>query len=96
MTVRLIANRILVQPNKVENISKGGILIPDGAEDKVIEGKVIAVGPGKTLADGKFQTMLVREGDTVIYGEYAGTKLSLEGDEYVVMTDAEILIIKGD
>ena len=81
-----IADRVLVKPAAAEETTKGGIIIPDTAKEKPQRGTVIAVGAGK-----KDEPMTVKPGDTVLYGKYAGTEINLEGDEYLIMRESDIL-----
>ena len=83
-----INDRVVVQPAKAEETTKGGIIIPDTAKEKPQRGTVIAVGPGKD--DNK---MTVKKGDTVLYGKYAGQELNYEGQDYLIMREDDILII---
>lgn len=83
-----INDRVVVQPAKAEETTKGGIIIPDTAKEKPQRGTVIAVGPGKD--DNK---MTVKKGDIVLYGKYAGQELNYEGEDYLIMREDDILII---
>ena len=88
MTIKPLSDRVLVLPNPAEEKTAGGLFIPDTAKEKPLAGKVVAVGPGT-----KEITMEVKEGDTVLYGKYAGTELELEGEKYLIMRQADILAI---
>lgn len=81
-------DRVIVQPAAAEETTKGGIIIPDTAKEKPQRGTVIAAGPGK-----KDEPTTVKEGDTVLYGKYAGTEVSLEGADYLIMRESDILAI---
>jgi chaperonin GroES len=83
-----INDRVVVKPQAPEEKTKGGIIIPDTAKEKPLQGEVIAVGPGK---DGNAMTVSV--GDTVLYGKYAGQELSYEGQDYLIMREDDILVI---
>ncbi len=83
-----INDRVVVQPADAEEKTIGGIIIPDTAKEKPQRGTVIAVGPGK-----KDHTMTVKEGDTVLYGKYAGQEITFEGKEYLIMREDDILVI---
>ena len=83
-----INDRVVVKPQAPEEKTKGGIIIPDTAKEKPLQGEVIAVGPGK---DGNAMTVAV--GDTVLYGKYAGQELSYEGQDYLIMREDDILVI---
>jgi len=81
-------DRVIVQPAAAEETTKGGIIIPDTAKEKPQRGTVIAAGPGK-----KDEPTTVKAGDTVLYGKYAGTEVSLEGEDYLIMRESDILAI---
>lgn len=86
ITFKPIADRVLVKPAEAEHTTKGGIIIPDTAKEKPQRGKVVAVGSGK-----KDEPMTVKVGDTVLYGKYSGTEINLEGEEYLIMRESDIL-----
>ena len=88
MKLRPLQDRILVQRVEEETTTKGGIIIPDTAKEKPQKGKVVAVGPGT-----KDEKMTVKEGDTVLYGKYSGTELKLDGTDYLMMRESDILAI---
>ena len=88
MTLRTVLNKVIVEPVEAETITKGGIIIPDTAQEKPQKGTVIATGNGK--AD---EPMEIKVGDTVLYGKYAGTELELEGEKYLIMRQSDILAI---
>lgn len=92
MKIKPLGNRVLVQRSKVKT-TKGGILLPDSAQEKPKEGKVIAAGPGKANDDGAVEPMSVKVGDTVLFGSYAGTAVKDMGDEdeYLILSEDEIL-----
>jgi len=81
-------DRVIVKPAAAEEKTAGGIIIPDTAKEKPQRGIVVAAGPGK-----KDEPMTVKSGDTVLYGKYAGTEINLEGDEYLIMRESDILAI---
>ena len=78
-----------------KEVVKGGIIIPDTAKEKPMEGEVIAVGPGKMMDDGKRAAMDVKAGDRVLFGKYAGTEIKVDDEEYVIMREEEILAVVG-
>ena len=80
---------------EAEEKTKGGIILPDTAKEKPIEGTIIAVGPGKVTDDGKQIKMEVKEGDKVLYGKYSGTEVTVEGEEYLIMRESDIFAIIG-
>jgi chaperonin GroES len=93
MKLRPIGDKIIVEPEKEEEKTKSGIVLPDTAKEKPQKGKVIAVGPGKVLDNGQRSPMEVKVGDTVIYSKYAGTEVKIEDKEYLILSDRDILAI---
>jgi chaperonin GroES len=91
MKIRPLHDRIIVKRLEEEDKTKGGIIIPDTAKEKPMEGKVIAVGKGKILDDGKLQTLDVKVGDRVLFGKYSGTEVKIEGEEHLIMREDDIL-----
>ncbi|MDM8515234.1 co-chaperone GroES [Desulfobacterales bacterium HSG16] len=91
MKLRPLQDRILVQRVKEEETTKGGIIIPDTAKEKPAEGKVTAIGSGKVGDDGNRIPMDVKEGDRVLFGKYSGTEVKVEGEEYLIMREDDIL-----
>jgi len=91
MKIRPLHDRIIVKRLEEEDKTKGGIIIPDTAKEKPMEGKVIAVGKGKILEDGKLQTLDVKAGDRVLFGKYSGTEVKIEGEEHLIMREDDIL-----
>jgi len=86
-----LGDRVVIKPLPKEEVSKGGIVLPDTAKEKPQEGKIIAVGPGKLSEDGKRMAMEVKVGDKVIYSKYAGTEFKLDDEELVIMRESDIL-----
>ncbi|MFO7712610.1 MAG: co-chaperone GroES [Dehalococcoidia bacterium] len=86
-----LGDRVVIKPTPKEEVSKGGIVLPDTAKEKPQEGKIIAVGPGRMTDDGKRIAMEVKKGDKVIYSKYAGTEFKLGDDELVIMREGDIL-----
>jgi len=97
MAVKLqpLADRVVVKPIEREEVSRGGIVLPDTAKEKPQEGKVMAVGPGRLSEDGKRIAMEVKVGDVVIYTKYGGTEIKIEGEELVILRESDILARKG-
>ncbi len=93
MKLKPLHDRILVKRVEEEEVTKGGIIIPDSAKEKPIKGKVKAAGPGKTADDGKLIPMGVKEGDEVIFNKYAGTEVKIEGEELLIMREDDILAV---
>ena len=91
MKIRPLHDRILVKRIESETVSKGGIIIPDTAKEKPIEGVVVAVGAGKALDDGSLRPLAVKEGDRVLFGKYAGTEVKIDGDEHLILREDDIL-----
>jgi chaperonin GroES len=91
MKIRPLQDRILVQPIKEKDVRKGGIIIPDSAKEKPIEGRVKAVGAGKVGDDGKRLKPDVKIGDKVLYSKYGGTEIKIEGEEFLLMREDDIL-----
>ncbi|MDJ0784073.1 MAG: co-chaperone GroES [Desulfosarcinaceae bacterium] len=91
MKLRPLQDRILVQRVEEETTTKGGIIIPDTAKEKPAEGKVVAVGNGKLGDDGKRVPLEVKEGDRILFGKYAGTEVKIEGEEYLIMREDDVL-----
>ncbi len=88
---RPLHDRLLVKRVEAEEKSKGGIIIPDSAKEKPIEGLVVAVGNGKALDDGKVRALAVKEGEKVLFGKYSGTEIKVEGVEHVILREDEVL-----
>jgi chaperonin GroES len=91
MKFRPLHDRLLVKRTEAETKSKGGIIIPDTAKEKPIEGKVIAVGNGKALDDGKIRKLEVKVGDTVLFGKYSGNEIKVEGEEHIILREDDVL-----
>jgi chaperonin GroES len=91
MKVRPLGDRILLKRIEEEDKSKGGIIIPDTAKEKPQEGKVVAVGKGRMLDDGKLVPLEVKKGDRVLFGKYSGTEVNLEGEEHLIVKEDDIL-----
>lgn len=88
VALKPLADRVLVKPADAEEKTKGGIIIPDTAKEKPQKGKVVAVGNGK-----KDEPMTVRIGDSVLYGKYSGTEITIEGEEYLIMRESDIFAV---
>ena len=84
-----LGDRVIVKPKEAEETTKGGIILPDTVKEKPIEGSIVAVGPGKN-EEGKLVEMSVKVGDTVLYGKYGGTEITVEDDEYLIMRESDI------
>jgi len=93
MAVRPLEDRVLVKQSQAEERTAGGIVLPDTAKEKPQRGSVIAVGPGKLTDDGKRATMSLKKGDEVFYGKYSGTEIKIDGDEYVILRETDVLAV---
>ncbi|MCA9581441.1 MAG: co-chaperone GroES [Myxococcales bacterium] len=91
MAIRPLQDRVLVKRVKEEEKTKGGIIIPDTAKEKPIEGKVVAVGNGKVLDSGETRKLDVKKGDVVLFGKYSGTEVKIDGDEHLILREDDIL-----
>lgn len=96
MNIRPLHDRVLVKRLEQETKSAGGIVIPDSAAEKPIRGEIVAVGQGKVLEDGKIRALDVKKGDKVLFGKYSGTEVKMDGTEYLVMREEDIMaVIEG-
>ena len=95
MKLRPLQDRILVQRVEEETKTKGGIIIPDTAKEKPAEGKVVAVGNGKLGDDGKRVALEVKKGDRILFGKYSGTEVKIDGEEYLIMREDDVLGVIG-
>jgi len=91
MKFRPLHDRVVIQRVEEEEKTKGGIIIPDTAKEKPMEGKVVAVGPGARGEDGKIHPLDVKAGDRVLFGKWSGTEVKLDGDELIIMKEADIM-----
>lgn len=88
MTIKPLADRVLINPTPAEEVTVSGIIIPDSAKEKPLKGTVVAVGNGT-----KDEEMLLKEGDTVIFGKYAGSEIEFEGEKYLIMRQSDVLAV---
>ena len=91
MNIRPLQDRVVVRRVQEEEKTRGGIIIPDAAKEKPIEGEVIAVGTGKVFENGKVRQLDVKKGDRVLFGKYSGTEIKVEGVEHLILREEEIL-----
>lgn len=91
MKVRPLGDRLLVQRLEAEDKTKGGIVLPDTAKEKPKEGKVISIGKGRTTEEGKTIPLSIKEGDKILFSSYAGTDIKIEGEEYMILKEEDIL-----
>jgi chaperonin GroES len=93
MKARPLHDRVVLKRIEEKETVKGGIIIPDSAKEKPMEGQVISAGPGKIMEDGKRAPMDVKAGDRVLFGKYAGTEIKIDDEEYIIMREEEILAV---
>ncbi len=93
MNLTPLHDRIIVKASQPEEVTKGGIIIPDTAKEKPQQGEVVAVGKGKIADDGKVVPMQLKPGDQVLYGKYAGTEVTVAGEEYIMMRETDVFAI---
>ncbi len=91
MAIRPLDDRVVIEPLEAEEKTQGGIVLPDSAKEKPTKGKVISVGDGKLLDSGKRAALLVKKGDKVLYGKYAGTEITVGGKDYLILKENDIL-----
>jgi Co-chaperonin GroES (HSP10) len=96
MKIKPLGDRVIVKPLEEKEVKKGNIIIPDTAKEKPQQGEVIAVGKGKMTDDGKLLPMEVKVGDKVLYGKYSGTEIKIDGQEYLILHQDDILGIVED
>ena len=93
MALKPLADRIVVKTLDAQEKTKSGLVLQDSAKEKPQEGKVIAVGPGRLLDEGTVKSLEVKNGDRVLYGKYSGTEVSIEGDDYLILREEDVLAI---
>jgi len=93
MAVKPLDDRVLVKQSDAEETTAGGIVLPDTAKEKPQRGKVIAVGPGKLLESGERGSMSVKKGNQIFYGKYAGTEIKIDGEDFVILKESDVLAI---
>jgi len=96
MAIRPLHDRIIVKRLEEEQTTKGGIIIPDSAKEKPLEGAVIAVGNGRILENGQVRAMDVKKGDKILFGKYAGTEIKIEGTEHLILREDDVLAVIGE
>lgn len=96
MAIRPLHDRIIVKRLEEEQKTKGGIIIPDSAKEKPLEGAVIAVGNGRILENGSVRGMDVKKGDKILFGKYAGTEIKIEGEEHLILREDDVLAVISD
>lgn len=93
MALTPLHDRVIVKPALPEEVTKGGIILPDTAKEKPMQGEVIAVGNGKIAENGNVTPLVVKVGDTVLYGKYSGTEIAIDGDEFLIMRESDIFAV---
>ena len=93
MALKPLADRIVVRPLDPQEKTKSGLVLPDMAKEKPQEGKVLAVGSGRLLDDGTVKTLEIKNGDRVLYGKYSGTEVTLEGQDYLILREEDVLAV---
>jgi chaperonin GroES len=94
--LRPLGDRVVIKPTPREEMTKSGIVLPDTAKEKPQEGKILAIGPGRTLDDGKREAMDVKVGQSVLYAKYAGTEFKVDDEELLIVSQKDILAIVED
>ncbi len=93
MKLKPLADRVVIKPSVAEEKTKGGIIIPDTAKERPVVGEIVAVGPGRKGDDGKLIPMELKVGDQVMYGKYSATEITVEGQEYLVMRESDVIAV---
>ncbi len=93
MTLEPLHDRIIIKPSQPDETTKGGIIIPDTAKEKPMQGEIVAVGQGKVGDDGKVIPLQVKAGDKVLYGKYSGTEVSVDGEDMLIMRESDVFAI---
>ena len=93
LKVKPLSDRVVGEPAPAEDMSSGGIILPDTAQEKPQQGTIVAAGPGKVSDSGKTVAMEVKKGDRILYGKYSGTEFSFEGTDYLIMRESDILAV---
>ncbi len=93
--LRPLGDRIVVKPGKEEEVTRGGIVLPDTAKKRPREGEVMAVGPGKLLENGERAPLEIKVGDVVVYSEYGGTEITIDGTDYIILDEGSVLALKS-
>ena len=93
MNLKPLQDRVVVKAAEAEEVSKGGIILPDTAQEKPQQGEVMAVGPGKIADSGELIKPQVKKGDKVLYGKYSGTEITIDGEEYLIVRESDIFAI---
>lgn len=95
INLKPLADRVIVKPAEAEEVTKGGIILPDTAKEKPMQGTIVAAGPGRTTDEGKSIKIEVKVGDKVLYGKYSGTEVTVDGEEYLIMRESDLFAVIG-
>ena len=95
MKIKPLGDRVIIKPSEEKERTKGGIVLPDTAKERPQEGEIVAVGEGKKTDDGKVIASTLKVGDKVLYGKYSGTEITVDGEEYLIMREEDVLAIIG-
>ncbi|MCY3800301.1 MAG: co-chaperone GroES [Chloroflexi bacterium] len=95
LSISPLGDRLVVHPEQREEVTSSGLVLPDTAKEKPMEGRVVAVGPGRVLDSGERQEMEVKEGQVVLFAKYAGTEVKLGSEEYLIISEKDVLAIMG-
>jgi chaperonin GroES len=93
MKLKPLGDRVIVKPKEAEEVTKGGIILPDTAKEKPVEGEIVAVGAGRVDDDGKLIKMELKVGDKVLYGKYSGTEIRIDDVDYLIMRESDVYAI---
>ncbi len=93
MAIKPLDDKVLIKQSEADQVTAGGIVLPDTAKEKPQQGKVVAIGPGKLLESGKRGKMTVKKGDEVFYARYSGTEVKIDGQEYVLISESSVLAV---
>jgi chaperonin GroES len=93
MKLKPLGDRVVVKPKEPEEVTKGGIILPDTAQEKPMEGEIVAVGGGRIADDGKLVKMELKVGDKILYGKYSGTEIKIDEQEYLIMRESDVYAI---
>ena len=93
MKIKPLEDRVVVKAQEAEEVSNGGIILPDTAKEKPQQGEIVATGPGKTSDSGSLIKLTVKKGESILYGKYSGTEITVDGKEYLIMRESDILAI---
>ncbi len=93
MNLKPLGDRVIVKPRAPEEKTKGGIILPDTAQEKPMEGEIVAVGPGRVTDEGKKINMELKKGDKILYGKYSGTEVKIDDQEYLIMRESDVYAV---